>query len=167
MLINDKYDVKIISLYVVNKSYCLGKPISNLKLQKLLYYIQAAFLVLKNQVCFDANIEAWGSGPVVPEAYEEFKLYGGLLIPEFKKGGKAPLLYYFKYNIKYEDLKIIEKEDRELIDQIIRIFANCSSTYLTQRSTKEAPWIEAYKTYYKRISNESIYDYFKDKITKE
>jgi uncharacterized phage-associated protein len=40
-------------------------PISNLQLQKILYYIQKTFLE-NGMVAFDDEIEAWKFGPVVP-----------------------------------------------------------------------------------------------------
>ncbi|MCF2612865.1 Panacea domain-containing protein [Fusobacterium perfoetens] len=51
----------------------LNPNTSNLVLQKLLYFIQAASLRYLNQPAFRDEIEAWQYGPVVPEAYREFK----------------------------------------------------------------------------------------------
>ena len=50
-----------------------GDPISNLKLQKLLYYAQAWFLALYDVPLFDDAIEAWVHGPAVPRVYGAFK----------------------------------------------------------------------------------------------
>jgi uncharacterized phage-associated protein len=49
--------------------------ISNMKLQKLLYYAQAWHLALKNQPLFEAEFEAWIHGPVHPATYQRFKAY--------------------------------------------------------------------------------------------
>lgn len=46
---------------------------SNLVLQKLLYFIQAASLVYLGEPAFEDSIEAWQYGPVVPKVYYEFK----------------------------------------------------------------------------------------------
>ena len=51
----------------------LNKEITNLRLQKLLYFIQVYCLIEYNEAAFDAKIEAWPYGPVVPEAYFAFK----------------------------------------------------------------------------------------------
>ncbi|OOB80282.1 MAG: hypothetical protein BEN19_05755 [Epulopiscium sp. Nuni2H_MBin003] len=53
----------------------LGKPITNLKLQKLLYYVQANFLLNKKDICFEEDIIHWTLGPVVKEVYEKFKIF--------------------------------------------------------------------------------------------
>ena len=49
--------------------------ISNLKLQKLLYYAQGCTLALKNAPLFDDPIVAWQHGPVVESIYHKYKSY--------------------------------------------------------------------------------------------
>lgn len=52
-------------------------PITNLKLQKLLYYAQGCYLAIYDKPLFDDPIEAWQHGPVIPSVYHEYKRYGG------------------------------------------------------------------------------------------
>lgn len=51
----------------------LNHGLTNLKLQKLLYFVQVYCLVEFNEIAFDDQIEAWPYGPVVPEAYFAMK----------------------------------------------------------------------------------------------
>lgn len=51
--------------------------ISNLKLQKVLYFLQANHLVITEKQLFVDNIEARDFGPVVYNAYQKYKIYGG------------------------------------------------------------------------------------------
>src|ERR1017187_8862366 len=60
--------------------------ITNLKLQKLLYYAQAWHLVLHEEAIFDESIEAWVHGPVVPEIFRMYSHLKWSAIP----GGGAP-----------------------------------------------------------------------------
>ena len=53
-----------------------GDLITNLKLQKLVYYAQAWYLAFNDKPLFDDPIEAWVHGPVVPTLYETFKEFG-------------------------------------------------------------------------------------------
>lgn len=53
-----------------------GEIISNLKLQKLLYYMQGFFIAVFDEKLFENEIEAWQYGPVVREMYEHFKTFG-------------------------------------------------------------------------------------------
>lgn len=57
-----------------NKKLC---TLSHLKLQKLLYYVQATYLAKNDGVpIFTNDIEKWQYGPVVREVYYEFKDFG-------------------------------------------------------------------------------------------
>lgn len=65
------YSALDISKYVVTKCVNDEIPISNLQLQKILYYIQKKYL-RDGDVAFFDSIQAWQFGPVVPEAYYYF-----------------------------------------------------------------------------------------------
>ena len=52
---------------------CGGDLMSNMKLQKMLYYEQGYHLAAFGTPLFDEDIEAWMYGPVVPCVYEHFK----------------------------------------------------------------------------------------------
>lgn len=58
-----------------------GDLVSNLKLQKLLYYAQGFHLAMTGRPLFDEPIQAWMHGPVVPAVYHAFKVYGSGPIP--------------------------------------------------------------------------------------
>lgn len=50
-----------------------GSYISNLKLQKLVYYAQAWYLGIYGTSLFEEDFEAWVHGPVIPALYREYK----------------------------------------------------------------------------------------------
>src|SRR5579871_1664070 len=50
-----------------------GDVLTNLKLQKLLYYAQAWHLVHKDKYLFSEDFQAWIHGPVLPSQYQRFK----------------------------------------------------------------------------------------------
>jgi uncharacterized phage-associated protein len=58
--------------------------ISNLKLQKLLYYAQGHYLGRFKKPLFSDPIEAWAHGPVIPHIYRSYKQYGKAPINTFK-----------------------------------------------------------------------------------
>lgn len=72
-------DVIDLAKYIISKCISDGHPISNLQLQKILYYIQREFLRANNKA-FPNVIEAWQFGPVVPDAYYFFCGSGSLPI---------------------------------------------------------------------------------------
>lgn len=55
--------------------------ITNLKLNKLLYYAQGVHLARTGEPLFDEDIEAWQYGPVVPSVYRTYKVCGSNPIP--------------------------------------------------------------------------------------
>jgi uncharacterized phage-associated protein len=81
---NSMYNVLDIADYVIEKCVDDGHAISNLQLQKILYFIQKKFLQVKNEVAFPERIEAWQFGPVVPDAYYDYCGYGAMEICQFK-----------------------------------------------------------------------------------
>ncbi len=57
------------------------KPISNLQLQKILYFVQKCYLKKDiNSPAFEDSIEAWQFGPVVPAVYYRFSGFGAMPI---------------------------------------------------------------------------------------
>ena len=58
-----------------------GEQITNLKLQKLLYYAQGYSLAILKRPLFADKIENWEHGPVVPVVYQTYKRYGANLLP--------------------------------------------------------------------------------------
>lgn len=68
-----------IAKYIINKCTLDDHPISNLQLQKILYYIQKDFLQ-NGYEAFEDEIEAWQFGPVVPDVYYHYCGFGSLPI---------------------------------------------------------------------------------------
>jgi uncharacterized phage-associated protein len=59
-----------------------AQPISNMKLQKLVYFAQGFHAAANNGApLFNDEIEAWKYGPVIPDLYHKFKIYFAGPIP--------------------------------------------------------------------------------------
>ena len=154
------YPVRDVSHYIIVYSNERDYGVSNLKLQKLLYFVQAFFLINDFPPCFDEKIEAWNFGPVVPEVYREYKRYGGMDIPTID--------YYVKFDKKniwnteriyYDD--IISDDDKEMIQAVVDKFAHCSATFLVNLTHNQDPWINAYVNGQRNeITKEDIKRYF-------
>lgn len=146
--------------YVIKKTNAdEAMPLNNLKLQKLLYYIQAWHLAFYREKFFDGSFQAWVHGPVNREIYDRFNptkyLYSDL-------SGK---------DIKDEDfLKRIDPEDQEHIDNVLDTYLKYTGAQLETLTHKELPWIAARKGYGKfqncevEIDNELIQAYYSSLI---
>ncbi|MGP1561628.1 MAG: Panacea domain-containing protein [Helicobacteraceae bacterium] len=63
--------------YVINYSIKMSYPVSNLQLQKILYFLNLFFCKKYGDFLIDDNFEAWKYGPVISEVYQEYSIYGG------------------------------------------------------------------------------------------
>jgi uncharacterized phage-associated protein len=120
-------DALTIADYFIWKSQQEGIPVTNKKLQKLLYYAQAWSLVLQNKPLFKQEIEAWVHGPAIRDVYFTFKEFGF-----------SPI----KKEVDLANLKL-SGEDTKLLDEIWRVYGKFDATYLETLSHSEKPWQEA------------------------
>ncbi len=117
-------DVGRYFIYLANQE---KEPITNKKLQKLVYYSQAWSLVLNGNKLFKEPIEAWVHGPAVRSLYVEYKKFGFNSINE---------------EIDEASIKITTK-GRELLDEIWKVYGKLDAGYLEMLTHSEQPWQEA------------------------
>lgn len=79
------YSASDIAKYILYKCIVDKLPISNLQLQKILYYIQRYFLQNEKRALFKEEIEAWPFGPVVRDVYYQYCGYGALQITDIEQ----------------------------------------------------------------------------------
>lgn len=141
------YNVLLVAKHIIK--YCNEKnySVSNLKLQKLLYFVQAEFLVSTGTPCFPEEIEAWDFGPVVPEVYHRYKVYGSSSIPYNNTGliGR------------------ISPADEAMINEMIDRCAKYTASQLVEMTHHQDPWVQAYTPYRSNvITKRSIRDFFSE-----
>jgi len=69
-------DVKNVAKWFIMRSRSKDDFLTNMQLQKILYYAQGYYLGCYGRPLFGEDIKAWDYGPVVPEVYQEYKSYG-------------------------------------------------------------------------------------------
>ncbi|MBW8017971.1 MAG: DUF4065 domain-containing protein [Planctomycetes bacterium] len=108
-------------------SYILYKQgsMSTWKLQKLAYYSQAWSLVWDEKPLFDAQIQAWADGPVIPELYRLHR--GKYSVKRWSEGSGARLT----------------EEEKETIDAILASYGQLSGRRLSLITHNEDPWKDA------------------------
>lgn len=154
------YKVMDVARYIINYSNEHQQMITNLKLQKILYFVQADFLVNKDEPCFEESIEAWDFGPVVPDVYHEYKKYGSRALPSIKE------YIDFRGNIwdskvRNYDKNIICVKDREMINEMVDSCSEYSAGALVEITHNQAPWLEAYRSGWNNvIENDNIKKFF-------
>lgn len=75
-----RYTALDISQYVLKKCQDDNHPISNLQLQKILFFIQKDFIINHGEPLFDDDFEAWRFGPVIPSVYNRYCIFGAATI---------------------------------------------------------------------------------------
>ena len=64
-----------LAAHVINRCIDLDKPVSNLKLQKMLYFLDINFLINFDKKLIDEDFEAWQYGPVQKEVYDKYSFF--------------------------------------------------------------------------------------------
>lgn len=115
----------LIADYLLHESGQRGENLTNLKLQKLLYYADAWNLALRDQELFSEEFKAWVHGPVLLSQYHRFKDYKWKPITEA---------------IKRPDL---DANLSNHLDEIIDVFGCETAVSLELMTHRELPWIAA------------------------
>lgn len=124
-LLNHDTKIEAVALYVIKSAY----DITNLSLQKLLYYFKAFGYVFFDKDLLQEECEAWVHGPVFPAIYEKYKVFGREVIRE-----------------EMEELKpenLLAAEEREVMDYVLQCFGIYNGGVLRELTHRERPWIEA------------------------
>ena len=131
-----------------------GDTISNLKIQKMLYYAQGWHLAHFNTPLFDDEIEAWKHGPVVRQVYNEFKKYGRDAI-SFSE-------------LDSFDKNTISADEQEFITFVFKRLSRISAWELAELTHKEPPYknnfVEAMNN---NIPKDEIKKFFCDKLDEQ
>lgn len=135
--------------------------VTNKKIQKLVYYAYAWFLVLYNETAedisvkfFDARFEAWVHGAVCPDLYNKFKEFGSSNIP--------------KYNGELVDFS---SDELDVLNQIRDIYGKYNGNELESICHQESPWknarknLRAYEPSTNRIQDKDIFEYYSSRLS--
>jgi uncharacterized phage-associated protein len=105
-----------------------GGVVSNMKLQKLLYYTQGIYVAVNgaDDPLFADRIFAWDHGPVITTVYQEYCRYRKRALP-------------------LEDRPTLSKYDSSIVEEVYRVFSTFSGWQLRVMTHAEAPWKEHYR----------------------
>ena len=145
------YDALDVAKYIIRSEADSGRSVNNLRLQKLLYFVQVSFLIRRDEPCFDNRIEAWEWGPVVPEVYYKFSHWcGGAILSSFITDGAY-----------------ISERDAHTISEMLDACSRLSTSELVNRSKSHDPWRKAYNSASKAITPWSIKSFYEKKLKGE
>lgn len=153
-------DIKYDAYYLINKS---TEGITNLKLQKLMYFFEAYYMNVHDDCngLYECSFSAWNFGPVAIPLYKEFRRFGNekitLTAEEIEKGNS------------------ISEEKKKLLNNIYTSFRNYSAIDLVEITHMvDSPWYRVWEkngrkvgygadTYIDKIESKN---WFKEKFLK-
>ena len=104
----------------------IAEGITNLKLQKILYFAQAAHLAVHEKPLFKEEIEAWKFGPVIPSVYHKYKKYANRTIPNPKS------------------VPEFNEQLTNFLNSIWEIYGKYSAAELVEITHNHKPWKQAF-----------------------
>jgi len=134
-LIVKAYDPKIIANLILDEAERENIGVTNLALQKLLYFTHGIYLTQKKTPLVSGYFEAWQFGPVHPAVYKSFKASGSSPIIH-RASSKDPLTGNARPLGVVEDRFVIS-----LVRHVLRSYGSMSPGRLVDLShAKGSPW---------------------------
>jgi uncharacterized phage-associated protein len=123
---------KQVSSYFIEKSSSTDEnDLTNLKLQKILFYAQAEHLAAHGSPLFGDEIEAWQYGPLVNSVYDWLKGCGSYPITTF--------------DVK-TDASQIDSAQAKFLDEVWNRYGRYSAGYLVTKTHEPGqPWSQVYE----------------------
>lgn len=117
--------IEIIAMYIIHTA----DDVTDLYLQKMLYFVKAFSMVLLGKDIVEEKCEAWAYGPVFPRIYDKYKEFGREQIPDYNR------------NVDYS--KLLSVEELGLINHVIYSLGIYNGGTLMRITHFEKPWIDA------------------------
>jgi uncharacterized phage-associated protein len=156
------YDVRAIANLVLDFAERAEIDVTNVTINKIVFFLHAWYLVKTGNPLVSAKIEAWEYGPVFRELYGEFKQCGREPISgrATRRNPSTAQKEVCKENFSYEDLQFIKP--------LLQKYLALSAGKLIELShVRGGPWDQVYNHTSEsnpgmRISDEIIRRYFKE-----
>ena len=137
---------------------------SHLKLQKILYYVQALHLAYFDTPIIEDDFQAWLHGPVSRKVYDQIKGHSVLY---------TEVTYIYNEGEEYPNVilkELITKDQLELVNEIIDGYGKLTASQLENLTHSEKPWLDARVGYGVAdrcevvITKEAMRDFYKKEI---
>jgi uncharacterized phage-associated protein len=133
------YDVREIANLVLDFGEQAGIEMTNITINKIVFFLHAWYLVKTGNPLISAKIEAWSYGPVFRELYSEFKRFG-----------KDPItIRATRRNPETAEKELcvaqLSEQDAGFLEELMRRYAPLSASKLIELShVAGGPWDQVY-----------------------
>ena len=131
--------------YIISYFHQKGKIITQLKLQKLLYFLEAIYLIqnLDESSLFKEDFYAWEFGPVSKVIYQKFKDYRNTTISLNEEGD--------------EIASNMNEENKVYIEALYRLLGDMTASQLVTLShLPNSPWFKLKEKFHGNIPKDTI-----------
>lgn len=132
------------AMYIINTLNSENIAITHLKLQKLLYFSQKNALKNYNRPLFKDDFEAWVHGPVLPNIYKKYSVFGWNNLPSKNNIGHDFFIF------------ILGSDNIKIIDETLSIYKLFTGRELEDLSHKDFAWINARKGFLNHLHSREI-----------
>ena len=168
-----KVDIRDLARYTILRLIQNGNTICPLKLQKVLYYMQAWHLVYfeRENTLFEDIPEAWVNGPVYRQIYDTYRhigIYDQISLQDVNstEGTLSEDISQLKDKLN------LSQTQYEFIESILRHYGTMSHDRLVFLTHSQKPWndarigLEPFEYTDQKISLDNMYNYYSKSIKK-
>ncbi len=140
-------DAKTVANYMIYIMSDAFDDLTNMKVNKLLYFAQGHYLGKYGKPLFQDTFEAWEHGPVIPDVYAKYKEYGDEPIKEYDA----------------DDIPDMPKDVDDILFGVARKYGVLTASALRNKThVIGSPWSQVYKRgqLHTEIPTQMIQDYF-------
>lgn len=130
------YDARVVSNYLLDCADEAGLTITNLQIQKIIFFSHVSYLKSFGRKLVKNHFEAWEHGPVVRPLFDEFKRAGASPIKH-----RAEILDVMLGQKVFADPATISEHDRSILLRLCMYYAPIDAWTLRHWShEKSGPW---------------------------
>ncbi|MEF2550018.1 type II toxin-antitoxin system antitoxin SocA domain-containing protein [Aurantimonas sp. A2-1-M11] len=158
------YSARHIANYFLDKAESEGRPITQMKLHKLVYIAYGWYIALMKARLFDDRIEAWEHGPVVTGIREEFRNFGREPITVKSIDFDLDTFTELEPEVPSSDV-----HTHVVLDRVWESYKRFSAAALRSKTHQRgSPWDKAFRDgagYGSTIDDEDIASHYRERIS--
>lgn len=155
-------DGRAVANFILDFCALRDRSVTNLTLQKTVYFCHVWQLVVMRQPLVKHSFEAWQHGPVLPYLYRDFKEYDSEQKPITTRAMQIDRVTGAKVKVGYE----FNEETTALQEKVVDFYSQLSGGSLIELShVKGGPWYQIWNHQGRvnpgmKITDEAIADYY-------
>lgn len=135
------YNSKAIANYFLDLAKESNRPLTPMKLQKLIYFAHGWCLAIYDQALISETVEAWRYGPVVQSIYHEFKEHGSGEITKLATEFELLDVDALEFGIYTPYISDDDDKTKALLNKVWDIYGKYSGVALSNAThMQNTPW---------------------------